>query len=150
MRPWSRRRQWCPSRSSSHACKTRGGGWSRGPGSEKYQIFSSSYSWDVPLRITYLQTNLTGEGYREDIVSFAEIIIPRIVLVHRILGSDGNTEHQSDWSPVIFYKRKLPGEADDDHDELVEGGSTDKPVDQLSNTADIINIRLYFDQGKSF
>ena len=50
-----------------------------------------------------------------------------------VLGSDGET-----------------GEDDDDHDELVEGGSTDKPVDQLSNTADIINIRLYFDQGKSF
>ena len=77
----------------------------------------------------YLQTNLTGECYGEDIVSFAEVVIPRIVLVHRILGSDGNTEHQSDWSQVICYKRKLPGEADDDHDELVEGWGTHKPVD---------------------
>ena len=77
----------------------------------------------------YLQTNLTGERYGEDIVSFAEVIIPRIVLVHRILGSDGNTEHHVDWSQVWVVERKLPGEADDDHDELVEGGSAHEPMD---------------------
>ena len=79
----------------------------------------------------YLQTNLTGECYGEDIVNFAEVIIPRIVLVYRILGSDGNTGGHSEWSQVKQIVREffLPGEADDDHDELVEGRSTHKPVD---------------------
>ena len=84
----------------------------------------------------YLQTNLTGECYGEDIVSFAEVVIPRIVLVHRILGSDGNTEGQWEWREVICREKSndLPGEADDDHDEFVEGRSAHKPVDQLPHT----------------
>ena len=49
----------------------------------------------------YLETNLTGECYGEDIVSFAKVIIPRIVLVHRILGSDGNTEQNSRMEPRL-------------------------------------------------
>ena len=40
----------------------------------------------------YLETNLTGKCYSEDIISFAEVIIPRIVLVYGVLSSDGDTE----------------------------------------------------------
>ena len=50
----------------------------------------------------YLQTNLTGECYGEDIVSFAEVIIPRIVLVYRILSSDGNAKDR------IYRMNSLP------------------------------------------
>ena len=39
----------------------------------------------------YLETNLTGKCYSEDIISFAEVIIPRIVLVYGVLSSDGDT-----------------------------------------------------------
>ena len=93
----------------------------------------SSFICNENFSIVYFQTDFAGKCDGEDIVRLAQVVVPGVVFVNGVLGSDGET-----------------GEDDDDHDELVEGGSTDKPVDQLSNTADIINIRLYFDQGKSF
>ena len=58
------------------------------------------------LLCVYLQTNLTGECYSEDIVSFAKVIIPRIVLVHRVLGSDGNTEDHYGMTPSELLRAK--------------------------------------------
>ena len=49
----------------------------------------------ISLDGNYLQTNLASEGDGEDIVSFAEVIIPRVVLVYWVLGSNGDTEVNS-------------------------------------------------------
>ena len=83
--------------------------------------------------VFYLEANFTGESYCEYVVCLTQPEVAWVVLIHWILSCDGEA-----------------GEHNDDHDELVEGGGTDKPVNQLTNTADIINIRWYFDQGKSF
>ena len=44
---------------------------------------------------SYLQTNLASEGDGEDVVRLAEVIVPGIVLVYRVLGSDGDTDRLS-------------------------------------------------------
>lgn len=65
----------------------------------------------------YLETHFTGESDCENIVCFAEIIVSWVILVHRILSSDGEA-----W------------EHDDNHDELVKGRGTNKPVDNFPHT----------------
>ena len=69
----------------------------------------------------YLEANLTGEGDGEDVVCLAEVVVAGVGLVHGVLRRDAER-----------------GEADHDHDELVEGGRADEPVNQLPHAANII------------
>ena len=70
-------------------------GWRINPRSRICEIFSGSYTIFISLDGNYLQTNLASEGDGEDIVSFAQVIIPGVVLVYRVLGSNGDTEVNS-------------------------------------------------------
>ena len=67
--------------------------------------------------VLYLEAHFTCKGNREHVVRLAEPVVARVVLVHRVLGRDGQA-----------------GEHDHDHDELVKGGSAHEPVDHFAHT----------------
>ena len=70
------------------------------------------------IKNCYLEADLTGEGDGEDVVCLAEVVVAGVGLVHGVLSRDAEG-----------------GEADHDHDELVEGGGADEPVNQLPHAA---------------
>ena len=68
--------------------------------------------------LVHLEADFTGKSYCEDVVCLAEVVVAGVGLVHGVLSRDAER-----------------GEADHDHDELVEGGRADEPVNQLPHAA---------------
>ena len=67
--------------------------------------------------LVHLEADFTGKSYCKDVVCLAEPVVPWVVLVHWVLGCDGEA-----------------GEHDHDHDKLVEGRSTHEPVYHFTHT----------------
>ena len=74
--------------------------------------------------VVHLEADFTSKSYCEDVVCLAEPVVPWVVLVHRVLGCDGEA-----------------GEHDHDHDKLVEGRSTHAPVYHFTHT-EIIALNI--------
>ena len=74
--------------------------------------------------VVHLEADFTSKSYCEDVVCLAEPVVPWVVLVHRVLGCDGEA-----------------GEHDHDHDKLVEGRSTHEPVYHFTHT-EIIALNI--------
>lgn len=73
---------------------------------------ASNKPWHVNL-----EADLTSKCDGEDIVCLAEIVVPGVLLIDGVLRGDGEA-----------------GEDDYDHDELVEGRGTHKPVNHFPHT----------------
>ena len=66
-----------------------------------------------PWQRSYLKEHLDRKYSREDVIEIGEDVIPLAVLLHWVLGGQGNAAQD-----------------DDDHDERLEAGNRHDPVNQ--------------------